>query len=130
MDLKGSELKAAFERSVGVYPLENGGFLHVSGFKVLFDSSKPAGERIVSLQYNNGTDFVDVEDATSYKVATNFFTAQGGDNYAEFKKAFDEGRVNDLGLIDWENFRDHLISLGEEVTPAVEGRIVDVNAAE
>jgi len=130
MDLKGSELKAAFERSVGVYPLESGGFLHVSGFKVLFDSSKPAGERIVSLEYNNGSEFVAVDDATSYKVATNFFTAQGGDNYAEFKKAFDEGRVNDLGLIDWENFRDHLISLGEEVTPAVEGRIVDVNAAE
>ncbi|WP_215145650.1 bifunctional metallophosphatase/5'-nucleotidase [Exiguobacterium qingdaonense] len=130
MDLKGSELKAAFERSVGVYPIENGGFLHVSGFKVLFDSSKPAGERIVSLQYDNGTEYVDVEDATSYKVATNFFTAQGGDNYVEFKKAFDEGRVNDLGLIDWENFRNHLISLGEEVTPAVEGRIVDVNAAE
>ncbi|MCV9900128.1 bifunctional metallophosphatase/5'-nucleotidase [Exiguobacterium profundum] len=130
MDLKGSELKAAFERSVGIYPIENGGFLHVSGFKVLFDSSKPAGERIVSLQYNNGTEFVDVEDATSYKVATNFFTAQGGDNYVEFETAFKDGRVNDLGLIDWENFRDHLISLGEEVTPAVEGRIVDVNAAE
>ncbi|MGA9468825.1 MAG: 5'-nucleotidase C-terminal domain-containing protein, partial [Exiguobacterium marinum] len=104
--------------------------LHVSGFKVLFDSSKPAGERIVSLQYDNGTEYVDVEDATSYKVATNFYTAQGGDNYVEFEVAFKDGRVNDLGLIDWENFRDHLISLGEEVTPAVEGRIVDVNAAE
>ncbi len=26
-------------------------------------------------------------------------------------KAYEEGRVTDLGLSDWENFRDHLVSL-------------------
>ncbi len=67
MDLQGSELKAALERSVSQFPLESGGFLHVSGLKVEFDSSKPANERIVSVKYNNGTDFVEVEDNTTYK---------------------------------------------------------------
>ncbi len=41
------------------------------------------------------------------------------------KKAYEEGRATDLGLSDWENFRDHLVSLGT-VDPQLEGRIVDV----
>ena len=51
MEVTGSELKQAFEISVGNFPRENGGFLHVSGAKVEFDSSKPKGERIVSISY-------------------------------------------------------------------------------
>ena len=124
MNLKGSELLAAFERSVSVYPIESGGFLHVSGFKVLFDSSKPAGERIVEVTYDGDKK---IDPNSMYKVATNYYTAQGGDNYQEFKAAFEDARVTDLGLIDWENFRDHLISLGNNIDPQVEGRIVDVN---
>ena len=51
MKITGAELKQAFEISVGKYPSENGGFLHVSGAKVEYDSSKPAGERVVSIHY-------------------------------------------------------------------------------
>ena len=42
MKLTGAELKEAFEISLAKLPAENGGFLHVSGAKVEFDSSKPA----------------------------------------------------------------------------------------
>ena len=41
------------------------------------------------------------------------------------QKAYEEGRVTDLGLSDWENFAEHLKGLGN-VDPKVEGRIVDV----
>ena len=51
MDVTGAELKQAFEISFGQYPMENGGFLHVSGAKVDFDSSKPKGERVISISY-------------------------------------------------------------------------------
>ena len=63
MDLTGAELKAAFEISFGKYPGENGGFLHVAGGKVEFDSTKPAGERVVSVKYldQNGK-YVEVKD--------------------------------------------------------------------
>ena len=108
------------------YPGENGGFLHVSGAKVKFDSSKPAGERVVSISYENvdGT-YTEIEDNETYTIATNAFTAKGGDGYTVFAKAYEEGRVTDLGLSDWENFAEHLSSLGN-VIPKVEGRIVDV----
>lgn len=127
MDVTGAELKEAFETSVGIYPKENGGFLHVSkGIKVQFDSSKPQGQRIVSLTYTNeqGT-AVEINDKTSYTIATNAFTAKGGDGFDVFAKAYEEGRVTDLGLSDWENLKEHLESI-KTINPATEGRIVDV----
>ena len=127
MDLTGAELKEAFEISFSNYPDENGGFLHVSGGKVEFDSTKPAGERVVSVKYydQNG-EYVEVQNDETYTIATNAFTAKGGDGYDVFARAYGEGRVTDLGLSDWENFRDHLVSL-ETIPTEVEGRIVDVS---
>lgn len=125
MELTGAELKQAFEKSVSNYPLENGGFLHVSGSKVEFDSSKPVGERIVSIKYHDGDSFVDIQDEETYTIATNAFTAKGGDGFDVFKKIYEEGRVIDLGLSDWENFAEHLRTL-TTVNPQMEGRIIDV----
>lgn len=126
MDVTGAELKEAFEISFGQYPLESGGFLHAAGAKVKFDSSKPAGERVVSIAYENedGT-YTEIGDSETYTVATNAFTAKGGDGYTVFAKAYEEGLVTDLGLSDWENFRDYLVSLGT-IPTEIEGRIVDV----
>lgn len=126
MTLTGAELKEAFELSVGQLPLENGGFLHVSGAKVEFDSSQPAGKRIAKISYKDGNgNFIEIQDKETYTIATNAFTAKGGDKYDVFKKAYEEGRVTDLGLSDWENFAEHLKSLGN-VNPKIEGRIVDI----
>lgn len=126
MDVTGDELKAAFEASVKNAPKENGGFLHVSGGKVSYDSSKPVGQRIVSIELVNedGTYTKLAEDKT-YTIATNAFTAKGGDDFDMFKKAYEEGRVTDLGLSDWENFAEHLTS-GITIPSETEGRIVDI----
>ena len=126
MEVTGAELKAAFEISFKSYPKENGGFLHVSGAKVEFDSSKPEGQRVVSIKIKaaDGT-FVDIKDAEKYVVATNAFTAKGGDGYDVFAKAYAEGRVTDLGLSDWENLQEQLQSM-KTVKNEIEGRIVDV----
>ena len=126
MNLTGAEIKQTFETSLKELPLENGGFLHVSGAKVEYDSSKPAGERVVSIKYKDRTgNYIELVDNTMYTIATNAFTAKGGDGFTVLAKAYAEGRVKDLGLSDWENFRDHLISLGN-VEASREGRIVDV----
>ncbi|KAB0441204.1 bifunctional metallophosphatase/5'-nucleotidase [Lysinibacillus fusiformis] len=127
MSLTGKELKEALEVSVGQYPAENGGFLHVSGAEVEFDSSKAKGQRIVKVSYMDGQGkYVEIQDNVTYTIATNAFTAKGGDGYDVFKKAYEEGRVTDLGLSDWENLAEHITSLGT-VNPKVEGRVVDVS---
>jgi 5'-nucleotidase/2',3'-cyclic-nucleotide 2'-phosphodiesterase/3'-nucleotidase/5'-nucleotidase len=124
--LTGAELKQTLEKSVSLYPLENGGFLHVSGAKVEFDSSKPAGQRIVKISYKDAqNNYIEIQDNLTYTIATNAFTAKGGDGFDVLKKAYEEGRVTDLGLSDWENLAEHLKFL-VNVNPKVEGRIVDV----
>ncbi len=130
MELSGAELKAGFEISFRDYPKENGGFLHVSGAQVKFDSSQPVGKRVISIAYKNadGT-YTEIQDAKKYTIATNAFTAKGGDGFTVFKKAYEEGRVTDLGLSDWENLRDHVAKL-VTVDPKMEGRIVDVAGEE
>ncbi|MCZ8542275.1 5'-nucleotidase C-terminal domain-containing protein [Psychrobacillus psychrodurans] len=126
MEITGAELKSAFEISFKSYPKENGGFLHVAGAKVEFDSSKPAGERVVSIKYKAADgSFVDIKDGEKYVVATNAFTAKGGDSYDVFEKIYKEGRVTDLGLSDWENLQEQLKTL-KTVNNKTEGRIVDV----
>lgn len=130
MDLTGAELKEAFEISFGQYPAENGGFLHVAGAKVEFDSTKPAGERVVSVFYEseNGS-LTEVKDGETYTIATNAFTAKGGDGYDVFANAYADNRVTDLGLSDWENLQEQLVKIGSDGVPTdTEGRIVDVSA--
>ncbi|MFF2753468.1 5'-nucleotidase C-terminal domain-containing protein [Psychrobacillus sp. NPDC058041] len=131
MDLTGAEIKATFEISFKDYPKESGGFLHVSGAKVEFDSSKPTGERVVSIAYKNADNtYTEILDAETYTVATNAFTAKGGDGYEVLKKAYEKGRATDLGLSDWENLREHLVSVKNSIPTKIEGRIVDVSKVE
>lgn len=124
--LTGTEIKEALEHSVSKYPSENGAFLHVSGMKYTFDSSKEAGKRIQSMQVEQKDgSFVAIESDKTYVVATNAFTAAGGDGFTVFKNAYTEGRVTDYGLTDWETFKDYLADL-KTVNPQVEDRIKDV----
>ncbi|MER2000735.1 MAG: 5'-nucleotidase C-terminal domain-containing protein, partial [Lysinibacillus sp.] len=129
MDVTGAELKAGFEIALKNAPLENGGFLHVAGGIVKYDVNKPAGERVVSIEYKEGDKLVAIEAEKTYTVATNAFTAKGGDGFDVFTKAYAEGRVTDLGLTDWINFRDHLLSL-DEIPTTVEDRVQVVTGEE
>lgn len=125
MKLTGAEIKEALEHSVNQAPKESGGFLHIAGMKFTYDSSKPAYERVlkVEVEETEGV-FTPIDDAKEYVVATSIFTARGGDGYDTFAKAFDDGRVIDLGFSDWENLRDYVQKL-KEVNPTIEGRITD-----
>lgn len=126
MNLKGSEIKAALEHSVSQAPKESGAFLHVAGMKFSYDSSKTAGERVVKIEVK-GTDgtYTALDLTKNYLVATNTFTAKGGDGYTMFATAYAEGRVSEPGFVDYEMFVDYL-KTSQTVEPKVEGRIVDV----
>ncbi|GLB60273.1 5'-nucleotidase C-terminal domain-containing protein [Cytobacillus sp. NCCP-133] len=125
MDLTGTEIKEALEQSVSNAPGENGGFLQVSGMKYTYDSSKPVGERVVSVEVEETPgEFAALDDSKTYTVATNAFTAKGGDSYAVFAQAYEAGRVTDLGVADWEIFSTYVAELGT-VDPQIEERIVD-----
>ncbi len=127
VQLTGDEIKQILEYSVRLAPEESGGFLQVSGMKFAYDSTKEAGSRVVSMQVKNGEEYVDISPDQTYSVTTNNFTAKGGDGYDVLAKAYADGRVQDLGEIDWEQFRDYMVEdLNGEVNPVIEGRITDL----
>ncbi len=128
MQLTGEEIVEALEHSVSQAPEQNGGFLQVSGLKFSYDSSEPAGERVVSVEVK-GTDgnFAELAADQTYAVATNTFTAKGGDGYDVFAKAYADGRVSEPGFVDFQVFTDYLTSF-ETIEPVTEGRITDLSA--
>ena len=73
------QLYAMLENSVSVLPAASGRFLQVSGFSFKYDPSKPAGSRVVSVTLDGGAPIL--KDATSYTLAVNDFTNEGGDGY-------------------------------------------------
>ena len=125
MELTGAEIKEALEHSVRLVPSENGGFLHVAGMRFTFDSTKVAGDRVETMEVKQSDgSYVPIELTTKYTVATNAFTAKGGDGFTVFQKAYNEGRVTDLGLADWENLRDYVNKI-KDINPQIESRITD-----
>ncbi|WP_082252930.1 5'-nucleotidase C-terminal domain-containing protein [Bacillus sp. FJAT-27251] len=128
MQLTGSEIKAALEHSVRLAPTANGGFLQVSGLKFTYDSSLPAGQRVQTVEVKgDGANFAPLNPDKTYTVATNIFTAKGGDGYEIFAKAYSEGRVSEPGFVDWEVFTEYVYAQeNRTVNPQVEGRIIDL----
>lgn len=118
MQVTGAELKEAFEHSWKEYPNESGGFLHVAGGRITVDAEKPAGSRVQKIEYNNNGTWVEVQPSSTYTIATNAFTAKGGDGFTMFAKAYEEGRVTDLGLSDWETFAEY-VAAQKTVTPTL-----------
>ncbi|QHJ70534.1 5'-nucleotidase C-terminal domain-containing protein [Planococcus halotolerans] len=123
MDLTGAELKRALEHSVKEFPKESGGFLHVAGMEFSFDPSQPVGSRVTSANVISEDGIrTKIENTESYKVATNTFTAAGGDGYDVFAEAYADGRVSEPGFIDYEMFVDYISEL-EVISPMLENRI-------
>ncbi|MGC8491241.1 MAG: bifunctional metallophosphatase/5'-nucleotidase [Syntrophobacteraceae bacterium] len=77
MDLTGRQVRKALEKSVSYGEVN----LQVSGLRVVYDLSKPSGERIVSVEVAGKP----LDDRASYRVATNDFLATGGDRFDVFK---------------------------------------------
>lgn len=118
-EMTGATLRQAFEASVSKYPVEHGGFLHVSGATMKFDSTKEVGSRVVELKVNGE----DVVDTKKYTVALPTFVRDGGDGYTMFAGL---PEVKSLPRIDAELVMDYIESKGT-VAPAIEGRVVEIN---
>jgi 5'-nucleotidase len=117
LELPGKVLMDVLERSVGAYPREFGGFLQVSGLILAFDPARPAGQRIVRVLVGGQP----LDPERRYTMATNSYTAQGGDGYAMLATAkplvFPE---------DGPGLAETLIEAVERagsIAPSVQGRI-------
>jgi 2',3'-cyclic-nucleotide 2'-phosphodiesterase (5'-nucleotidase family) len=75
--LKGAKVAACLERGLGILPERNKGFLQVAGLTVRFDSSQPAGSRLVEVRAGRNV----LDNDASYKVAMPASLARGAGGY-------------------------------------------------
>ncbi|MCD1258647.1 bifunctional metallophosphatase/5'-nucleotidase [Paenibacillus athensensis] len=120
VEVPGQKVYDALERGLREWPngSSNGGFLQVSGITYEFDGSKPAGKRLVSVS----KDGQPLDKEKIYRVATNDYLVNGGDNYEEFKGAKQVYKGDLLRDVLAEYIKEK-----GEVAPATDGRIKILN---
>lgn len=82
------QLKGILEHSVATASPSgdvNGRFAQISGMQVVYDTTRPAGARVLKVTLDDGTVLIDngliVDAAFRFSLATIDFTANGGDGY-------------------------------------------------
>ena len=132
MELSASALMREDENYDPAFRVPDGGFLQVSGLKVVYDlQGKPTlfdaegklgswGTRLRSLSVWKDGEWREVDDAQTYTVAVNAWTAGGGDRYF----VFGEGKRMPTELRDLDVLLDYILSFPEgRVAPETDGRI-------
>lgn len=131
-----ADLKAVFEVSGQRYPAASGAFLQIAGIAVVYDPSRPVGDRVLSLTLAGGVPIVAdgaiVEGAPSVAIVTSSFVANGGDGYSMLGSNPDKLQI----LASYEQaLREYLLALATvsaadaRYAPGGEGRSVFLEAA-
>jgi 2',3'-cyclic-nucleotide 2'-phosphodiesterase (5'-nucleotidase family) len=106
LTLNGAELKAMLERGVSAMPGVDGRFPQISGFCFTYDISLVVGSRVTGAVRANldgtcSTTALDLTSGTSYTLATNNFTASGGDGYPNFSSRMTTFNIMDSDVSTW-----------------------------
>lgn len=120
----GADIVKALENGVSQIDQGAGRFPQVAGLKFSFDQSKPVGSRVSDVQVKEGDNFAPIDQAKTYKVATNNFMRAGGDGYSIFKEgknAYDYGP--DLADVTAEFLAAH-----SPYKPYTDGRVTEIGA--
>jgi len=112
-ELSGEAIRKLLEHGAG---LTNGILQLSKGMQMIYDESRPVGQRVISCTLNGKP----LQKDQLYKVATSNFVADGGDGFLEFKKA--SYRYN-TGKEIFQVMADYLKKRGS-YQPQVEGRII------
>ena len=126
LQVNGAELKSMLERGVSAMPAADGRFPEVSGLCFTYNISAPVNSRVTSVvrQAADGSctgAAVDLTAAATYFIATNDFTAGGGDGYPVFTPRVTTREIMDQVLADY-------ITAQGTISPAIQGRIVCTGA--
>ena len=129
VEVSGAELKAMLEAGVAAMPEASGAFPQVSGLCFTYDIEAEPGSRVTGAvrQAADGScsgEAIDLSETAIYTIATNDFTASGGDNYPAI---LSRANTRDLlaSVVSAYIAGESPLSLpGEPLAPKIEGRIV------
>uniref|UniRef100_A0A672K2Y9 5'-nucleotidase n=1 Tax=Sinocyclocheilus grahami TaxID=75366 RepID=A0A672K2Y9_SINGR len=123
VQINGSTLHEVFEHSVRRYGGSTGEFLQVAGFQLVYDLSKPPGNRVKSVNVLctecRVPRYEPLNSKKVYKVVLPSYLVDGGDGYSMIKE---QKLKHDSGDLDIAVIASY-ISERKRVHPAVEGRI-------
>jgi len=117
LEMRGADLRAALEHGLTQTDRVGGGFLQLSGARVVWDPRLAPGRRIVDVSVAGKP----LADDAVYSVAVSGYLVRGGDGYTVFAHAktivdAESGPQVSQVVID-------AIAAGAEIAPAVDGRI-------
>ena len=115
--MKGKTLMEAVEHGLTQYPAHEGLFPQVGNMSIVFNRSKPAGDRGMFLHANG--EFV--KPNKYYRVATNDFMAAGGDGYDMLKNTETVQEADGLAEVVIDYIQDK-----GTIAPTQDGRILSV----
>ncbi|MCZ4279439.1 5'-nucleotidase C-terminal domain-containing protein [Kiloniella laminariae] len=121
LNLKGSTVLLALENGLSKVEESDGRFPQISGMRIIWDSSREPGQRVVSVEIKDPNQgYLPLEPDRIYRVIVNDYMLQGGDGYAlqtnQRQKAFTQGpRMDDI-------LADYISAFGP-VSVELDGRI-------
>lgn len=117
LEIRGRDLRAALEHGLAQADREGGGFLQLSGVRLVWDPRLPVGQRIVSAEVANWP----LADDATYSVAAPSYLVRGGDGFIALGRArvlLGDASGPQLALL----VLDAIASRGT-IAPAIDGRI-------
>ncbi|MDE8601767.1 5'-nucleotidase C-terminal domain-containing protein [Marinomonas sp. RSW2] len=122
IEATGQQITAALEHGLSGIDSTSGQYLQISGIKIKYDATRPAGERLLLVTLNNKL----LSPTKTYKVATLDYLLNGGDGYTMF--------INSNVLNHQQNPNFTLPDLIAEkiqelkmIAPKTDGRILDIS---
>ncbi len=126
LTLSGADLRAALEHGLSALGLHEGSgrFLQAAGLRYVYDSRRPAGQRLVSVEVADAKGaFSPLDPDASYTMAINDFMFRGGDGYAIFGR---KGRDVTADGLDMADVAANYVKAHSPLAASLDGRIKDV----
>ncbi|HLT97986.1 MAG TPA: 5'-nucleotidase C-terminal domain-containing protein, partial [Acidimicrobiia bacterium] len=114
LEVTGAEIREVLNQAVD-FAVQDGGstgaYPYGAGIRWDVDFDAPVGEKIsdIEVRLKGETTWSPLDDNETYTVVTNDFVATGGDGYAAFAEAYNEGRFSDIGLFYTQSFIDYVV---------------------
>jgi 5'-nucleotidase len=125
--ISGKDIVAALENGVSQLEEGAGRFAQVAGLKYAFDKSAAPESRVSAVEVMDNGNWVPIDLAKDYIVASNNYVRQGGDGYKIFadnaKNAYDYGPGLEQVVADY-------LGAHTPYTPKLEGRITEIAAGQ
>ncbi|MFD2238895.1 bifunctional metallophosphatase/5'-nucleotidase [Aureimonas populi] len=122
-EVSGADLVAALENGVGQVEDGAGRFPQVAGLQYEWTRAAEPGSRIREVRVKDGEEWVAIDPAATYLVASNNFMRNGGDGYDSFvtaDNAYDFGPTIDTVVVEY------LAAHSGGYEPYTDGRITEV----